>query len=86
MGRATEQPHAPVVERTHVPVIYSTCIVRVERFGDHLLLCFGFDTVDEQGRPIREIVAKVMRPISDMMGAQRLMGMAHRSALGDMLN
>ena len=66
----------PIVERYSVPVVFSTRIVRVEKTGENLLIVFGFDTLDEMGQPIIEIVAKIMRPIASMQGAQRLLAMA----------
>jgi hypothetical protein len=77
MGRAEPERIAPIVERAYVPVVFSTRVIRVDRIGDNLLLTFGFDTVDEGGRPIVEIVAKVLRPISTVMGTSRLVAMAH---------
>ena len=71
-----EETRSPIVERGYVPVIFSTRVIRVERIGENLLLCFGFDTLDERGKPIVEIVAKVMRPIGSMMGAARLLAQA----------
>lgn len=66
----------PIVERHSVPVIFSTRVVRVERTGDNLLIVFGFDTLDEAGQPIVEIVAKIMRPIADIQGGTKLMAIA----------
>ena len=66
----------PIVERYSVPVVFSTRVVRVEKTGDNLLIVFGFDTLDEMGQPIVEIVAKILRPLASMNGAQRLLAMA----------
>lgn len=81
-----EEPRTPVVERGYIPVVFSTRVIRVERIGDNLLLCFGFDTLDERGRPVVEIVAKVMRPIHTMLGATRLMALAQWDRDADPLN
>ena len=66
----------PIVERYSVPVVFSTRVVRVEKTGENLLIVFGFDTLDESGQPIVEIVAKILRPLSSMNGAQKLLAMA----------
>jgi len=80
-----EEPQKPVVERGYVPVIYSSRVIRVERVGDNLLLVFGFDTLDERGKPIIEVVAKVMRPASSMLGAARLLALAQRHQTTDVM-
>lgn len=76
MGRADPERVVPIVERARVPVIFATRVLRVDKIGDNLLLTFGFDTVDELGTPIVEVVAKLLRPVSTVMGTQRLVAMA----------
>jgi hypothetical protein len=68
----------PVIERGYVPVVFATNVVRVDRYGDNLLMVFGFETVDEAGQPVMEIVAKILRPVSSMLETQRLVDMAVR--------
>lgn len=69
-------PNTPVLERLSVPVVFATRVIRVEKTGENLLIVFGFDTLDEMGSPVIEVVAKIMRPISNMNGAKRLLDMA----------
>jgi len=68
----------PITEPIYIPIAVASRLVRVERMGDWLLLCFGLDTVDQSGRPVVEITAKVMRPEKDMMGADCIIAMSKR--------
>lgn len=75
-----------VIERAHVPVIFATKVIRVDRHGDNLLMVFGFETVDETGQAVMEIVAKILRPVTSMLETQRLVELANRAVRQDVPN
>lgn len=76
-----EVQNLPIVERFAVPVVFSTRIVRVERTGDNVLMVYGFDTLDEAGRPIVEVVAKILRPVCSFVPSDQLLSMAQPTGL-----
>ena len=68
---------APLVDLGNCPDIFASGIAKVERIGgDCVRLTMYVNDTDESGKPIRVVVAKLVRPIALLVAGHVLLGTA----------
>lgn len=67
-----------LIEPVHIQDIFASAIARVDRLpGDCVRLVFYVEDKDETGRPIRVVVAKLVRPITGLLAHGMILGRIH---------